>query len=181
MLLESEILFRESTSSDAITSVITGLFELALKKTWLREPAAKAICSLIISVPRFSNPQAVSEAIQHKLDKSGLVQSQDGAAILLVLHSLPKAIQPTTNKIWHHADPLHSSNIQLLTRVLKESSSEDDTVKHTGNFKGEAHFIWTFILRRYLEQSKEIIPFEKLWKPVVESNDPKLFLLGCWI
>jgi DNA polymerase phi len=172
VLLESEILFRQSTSSEAITSTITGLFELALKKTWLREPASKAICSLIISLPRFTDPQTVSKTIQHNLDESGLLQSQDGAAILLVLHSLPKELRPTANKIWHHADPLHTSNLSLLTKVLKESSSEDDTVKHTGNFKGEAHFIWMFILRRYIEKSKEIIPFERLWKTVVESISP---------
>jgi hypothetical protein len=62
-----------------------------------------------------------------------------------------------------------------LTKVLKESPSEDDAIKHTGNFKGEVHFIWMFILRRYLEQSKDIVPFEKLWKTVVESIDPESY------
>lgn len=183
VLLESEVLFRQSTSSDAITRTITGLFELALKKTWLREPASKAVCSLIISLPRFQNPQDVCKTIQLKLDESGLLQSQDGAAILLVLHSLPKELRPTTNKTWLHADPLHTSNLPLLTKVLKESPSEADTIKHTGNFKGEVHFIWMFILRRYLEQSKDIVPFEKLWKTVVESIGRKVFedLTARWI
>ena len=169
VLLESEILYRPSTSSDTITTVINGFFDLASKKTWLREPTAKAICTLIISLPRFQSPKFVSESVQQKLNESGLLQTPDGAAILLVLHTLPKELRPNTNKVWHRADPLHTSNLSLLTKVLKESSTEDDTVKHTGTFKGEAHFIWMFILRRYMEQATEMIPFEKLWKSVVES------------
>lgn len=170
MLVESEILFRPNTSSETIAIVINGFFELASKKSWLREPSAKAICSLIISLSRFQNPKSVSESVQQKLNDSGLLHSQDGAAILLILHTLPKELRPSTNKIWHHADPLHASNLSFLTKVLKESSSEDDPIKHMGTFKGEAHFIWMFILRRYMEQETEIIPFEKLWKGVVEST-----------
>ncbi len=169
MLVESEIIYRPSTSSETITRVLNGFFELASKKTWLREPTAKAISTLIISLPRFQNPISVSKYVQQKLNDSGLLHSQDGAAILLTLHTLPKELRPHTDKIWHHADPLHASNLSLLTKVLKESSGEDDTVKHTGNFKGEAHFVWMFILRRYMEKATDIIPFEKLWKAVVES------------
>ena len=174
MLVESEILYRPSTSSETIIGVLDDFFELASKKTWLREPTAKAICTLIISLPRFPNPISVSKYVQQKLNDSGLLHSQDGAAILLTFHTLPKELRPHTDKIWHHADPLHASNLSLLTKVLKASSSDDDTVKHTGNFKGEAHFVWMFILRRYMEKATDIIPFEKLWKAVVESPPPNL-------
>ena len=170
MLVESEILYRPSTSSETIIGVLDSFFELASKKTWLREPTAKAICTLIISLPRFRYPISVSKYVQQKLNDSGLLHSQDGAAILLTLHTLPDELRPHNNEIWHHADPLHAYNLSLLTKVLKESSSEDDTVKHAGNFKGEAHFVWMFILQRYMEKATDIIPLEKLWRAVVEST-----------
>ena len=176
-LIQSEILLRPTTSQEAISATIKHLVNLALKKPWLREPSSKALCSLILTFPRHKSGKEKSEEIFKKLEESGLLRSQDGAAILLALNSLPKNVKPKlSTKIWQHADPLHPSNLLLLNKVLKDISSEDDVVKSSGSFKGEPHFIWTFILQRYIENSKDIVGFKSLWGAVVEGT-----LLWVWI
>lgn len=170
-LIQSEILLRPKSSQESISAIINSLVALALKKSWLREPSSKALCSLITTLPRLNNGKHVAEEIFRKLEETGFLKSQDGAAILLALNFLPKNIKPKVSfKIWPHGDPLHVSNLSLLNKVLKDTQNEDDSVKSSGNFKSEPHFIWTFILQRYLEPSREIIGFKSLWDTVVEST-----------
>ena len=122
--------------------------------------------------PQLKGGKELGKEIFKSLEESGLLRSQDGAAILLALNSLPKHIKPkVSTKIWQHADPLHLSNLPLLNKILKDISSEDDVVKSSGSFKNEPHYIWTFILRKYLEKSKDIVGFKSLWDTVVEGMD----------
>jgi hypothetical protein len=86
------------------------------------------------------------------------------------MYNLPKSFRFSLKKVWQQGDPLHASNLLLLSKVLKEVPSEDSTTKHLGNFKGEAHFIWRFIMERYHNPSKDMINFETLWNNVVEST-----------
>lgn len=170
-LIQSEILLRPITSQEAISATIKHLVALATKKSWLREPSSKALCSLILTFPRLKNGKEKGEEVFEDLEESGLLRSQDGAAVLLALNSLPKNVKPKlSTKIWQHADPLHPSNLPRLNKVLKEISSEDDVVKSSGSFKGEPHFVWTFILQKYIEKSKDIVGFKSLWDTVVEST-----------
>lgn len=169
-LIQSEILLRPTTSQEPISATIKHLVALALKKPWLREPSSKALCSLILTFPLLKNGKEIGEEVFKNLEESGLLRSQDGAAVLLGLNSLPKNVKPKlSTKIWQHADPLHPSNLPLLNKALKDISSEDDVVKSSGSFKGEPHFIWTFILKRYLEKSNDIMGFNSLWDTVVDS------------
>ena len=169
-LIQSDILLRPSTSSEAIAKTIGSILNLALKKPWFREPSSKALCLLIRKIPRIPEGKGVAEKIYSEFEHSGLLPSQDGAAIVLTLNLLPKAFKPQmSTSIWKHANPLHSSNLALLTRVLKEIPSEDGVVKDSGNFKPEVHFIWTVILQNYVEGSKEIVGFKTFWDTVVES------------
>ena len=170
-LIKSEILLRPTTSQETISATIKHLVTLALKKPWLREPSSKALCGLILTLPLLKNGKEKGEEVFKNLEESGLLGSQDGAAILLALNSLPKKVKPKlSTKIWQHADPLHPSNLPLLNKVLKDVSSEDDIVKSSGSFKGEPHFIWTFILQKYLEKYNDIVGFKSLWDAVVEST-----------
>jgi DNA polymerase phi len=170
VLVQSEVLFRATTSPNAINKTVEDFFTLALTKSWLREPSSQALCGLISAPPNLKTAKTIAESIEAKLEASGLLSTQDGAGILLTLNVVHKDIRPTSNKVWHHGDPLHSSNLPLLTKILRETSSEEDAVKQTGgNFKGDAHFVWRLILMRYLESSKNMIKFESLWNNVVES------------
>jgi DNA polymerase phi len=146
---------------------------LALKKPWLREPAAKALCTLITVLPDTDSKRikACAEHISKSLEKGGLVQSQDGAAVILTLRSLPSTVRPKISaKIWQHADPLHPANLSLLSKVLREVQSDETSVKATGAFKSEPHFIWALILRRYVDKAKDTVAFKSLWETVVEST-----------
>jgi DNA polymerase phi len=170
VLIQSEILLRPTTSPEAVVKTVDHLFSLALTKSWLREPAFQALCGLISALPQLQNGNFVATTIQNKLEASKILQSQDGAGIALAMHNLPKNFRLASNKVWQHGDPLRSSNLVLLSKVLKEDTSEDDTIKHSGTSKGEAHFIWKFILQRYLNPSKDMIKFEALWNNVLEST-----------
>jgi DNA polymerase phi len=177
VLIQSEILLRTTTSPEAIVKTVDHLIRLALTKPWLREPALQALCGLISALPQLKNGHFVAATIQNKLEVNKILQSQDGAGIALAMFDLPKDFKISSNKVWQQGDPLHTSNLQLLSKVLKDVPSEDDTIKQSGNFKGEAHFIWKFILQRYLNPSKEMIKFTTLWNNVVESISFYLLLM----
>jgi hypothetical protein len=170
VLLESEILLRPG-SAEAISATIDHLVTLARKKRWLQEPSTKALCSLIVLIPRLQSGKSVTEEIVRKVEEGGLMPSQDGAAILLALKHLPNTPK-VSSKTWTYGDPMHSANLKQLEKVLKETPGEDDTVKSSGNFKGEPHLIWTFILSEYTEDhctSKGWEQFSHLWKAVVDG------------
>lgn len=172
-VITSKILGRTNIQSATITRVIDDLTDLALKKPWLREPATKALCTLVTILPDTDTEgiKACAEHIYQSLEKGGLVRSQDGAAVVLTLRSLPSTVRPKISaKIWQHADPLHPANLPLLSKVLREVQSDDASVKATGGFKKEPHFIWGSILQRYVDKTKDTVPFKSLWETVVEST-----------
>jgi hypothetical protein len=171
VLIESKVLLRPTTPSETINTTIKFLIELALKKPWLREPSSKVLCAFAASISQLKNGKSVAQDVVHGLDESGLIRTQDGAAIVLSLNALPKAFKPkVSSKSWQHGNPLHSSNLALFSKVLKEIPSEDDTIKTTGNFKGDIHFIWSLILERYSADAKDVVRFADLWDTVVESR-----------
>lgn len=170
-LIQSGILLRPTTSVENISTIIQQLLSLASTKPWLREPSAKAMCGLIDLLPRIDNAKVVADEICGTLDKKGLTRSQDGAAILLALGALPAKIRPRpSEKVWQHGDPLHSSNMSLLSKVLKDVPGEEDAVKESGNFKNHPHFLWTFILRKNWSEPKDAHAFQSLWDKTIEST-----------
>lgn len=164
MLIESEALFRPG-SREAMSVAIDHLVSLARKKAWLREPAAKALCGLLATLPRVRSGNPVPEEILRKVEEGGLMATQDGAAILLAVKNLGTPYQDNS-RIWVPSDPMHEANLKQFAKVLKEMPSQEDTVKSSGNFKGEPHFIWTLILRRCWDEPKD---FARLWKTVVDG------------
>ena len=179
-LIHSGILERPKTSPESISSIIQQLFSLALTKPWLREPSAKAICGLTDILPRINNAKAAAEEICRTLQKKGLVRSQDGAAILLALGALPINIRPkVSDKVWQAGNPLNPSNVILFSNVLKDVPGEEDSVKQSGNFKSQPHFIWTFILQQNWNDAKGARAFKSLWEKTVESTLEILFLANC--
>jgi DNA polymerase phi len=173
VLLESDILLRPGSQA-AISAIIDHLITLAGKKPWLREPSAKCLCQLINLIPQLHNGNSVADEIVRKVEDSGLMPSQDGAAILLALTELPEgSISVISNKTWKHGDPLHYENDTQLEKALKEISDEGDTIKSSGNFKGDPHFIWHLILQRCIRSSrsgKTSDTFEDLWRTVVDGT-----------
>ena len=169
-LLHSGILFRPYTPAEVVSAVIKHLIGLMCKKPWMREPATNELCKLIEKSPQLNNGKSIAEEIFRNVEENKLLGSQDGAAVLLALNELPKNARPKlTNKIWQHGDPLHPFNMTLLNNVLKDIPSEGDTVKQSGIFRGEPHFIWTLIQRRYAVESRETVSFKNLWDTVVGS------------
>jgi len=123
----------------------------------------------VTAIPGLAEGAPVADHLSKALDEKGLVRSQDGAAVILTLQSLPRQLRPKiSSKIWQHGDPLHPANLGLLNKVLREVHSEEDSVKSTGSFKSEPHFIWILILQRYRENGNDIVPFKTLWENVVE-------------
>ena len=155
---------------EGISTTVKHLISLASKKAWMREPSSNELCKLIEKLSQLSKGKSIAEEILHSVEQQGLLRTQDGAAILLAMSALPGNVKPKlSTKIWQHAEPLHPSNLMLLSNVLKDIPSEEDTVKQSGIFKGEPHFIWWSIQKRYEDQSKEIVSFRKLWNNVVEG------------
>jgi len=162
---------RPKTSLQNISTIIQQLFSLASIKPWLREPSAKALCGLIDLLPQSKDATDAADEICHTLERTGLIRSQDGAAILLALGALPSKIRPkASEKVWQHGDPLHPFNVSLLSKVLKDVPGEDDSIKPSGTFKSHPHFIWTFLLQKNWSAPKETQVFKSLWDKTIEST-----------
>jgi DNA polymerase phi len=178
VILKSKILVRPTTSRKAISTTINHLISLALKKPWLREPSSKALCDLITTIPHMRDGKAVAGEVFRSIEDAGLLRTQDGVGILFSLNTLPTDVKPkVSTKIWQYGNPLHPSNLALLSKVLRDIPSEDDVFKPSGNFNTEEHFVWTFILQRYREHAKDIVGFKSLWDSVVESSLSDVFNL----
>lgn len=167
--MKSGVLFRPDAPSDCISAVIDHLLDLALKKSWLREPASKGICSLISSLSQLKTGKAVAQEIADKVEAKGLARSQDGAAIFLALHSLSKALRPSS-KVWVNGDPMDISNSSLFIDVLKEMATDDDSTTKSGNAKTHPHFVWTFIVQRYAAPSSGTVKSRLILQNVVAGT-----------
>lgn len=170
ILLQSELLLRSNTPSDAVFLAITQLVQLATAKSWLREPSARVICHLITAAPRMPHGNAtIGEIVRQLNESAALSHSQEGVAILLAMDSLPTPYRQKSSKVWHHSDPLHPDNFTMLVKLLKEVPSE--TVRQTGNFNSTPPFIWNFILTRYTnnDAKQPTVSFSKLWRAVVNG------------
>jgi len=186
-LIQSDALTRPSTTTATITDTVDELIKLATKKSWLREPVATALCNLTSKLPDHPDGKHIAEKILEGLEKNSLRQTLDGVAIAMRISALPKIRRPklssTAKRLWNDLDPLHHSNAQILTRLLKDVPDETGNEnKQTGSSTGDLHFVWRLILERYLRPSKKLYKVKDLWQNVVESTSHSFTAcVGCML
>ncbi|KAJ2917228.1 hypothetical protein MD484_g3188, partial [Candolleomyces efflorescens] len=149
----------ESSSSPSFKQVIEELIALGDKKSWLRESAWFTI-GLAIDALDGSEVAWKEESVDFLLDQlfvSITLWSPEKFALTLKLQDLyperdwSKLVAPT----FKNPNLLSSSNLQTLSRILKESSIDEEGHKDpskapSGTWKPQLHFAWDVILEQLL-------------------------------
>lgn len=133
--------------------IVDLLFELAQKKSWLREACAKVLCNALVS--SVDRSQAC-KLLQRKMSENKWKNNMQSIAIMLTMQRLQNLDK----------SPLHLSNLQDLARVLKGNQEDADT----GSFTPHLHFVWQLILDVLLDQKSATASFREFWKIVVDEG-----------
>ncbi|CUM66246.1 uncharacterized protein PRCAT00003906001 [Priceomyces carsonii] len=177
-LLNSKVLFDESlVSKGDLSKFVDALISLSVAKTWLREPAMFTLCqfiSLLLNTSLESVDHICFEILE-KTNNEGLSLTTEGVAVFL---SIPKDIRDIaskkisySNETWKNWDPLSRGNLNLLAKVLKETTVEEgmdserqvNLSKQKGNWSPRVSFVWDIILERFMnpDGDKEELSIEK--------------------
>lgn len=159
------------------------IFELAIKKSWLREECGWIIYNTLehskVQVSPWGNDLA--QVAIDRLCESQMARTPEGVAIWLTTRSsFRNVILP--KQIWHCQDPLHVKNSSVLAQVMRESSygsssqtdGEDNRLQQRGMWNSRPNFAWTVILREaYLSRGEEKrLGFRSFWQVIVDGLLP---------
>jgi DNA polymerase phi len=146
---------------------VDNLIELSCLKSWIREPSLFTIFNILVQ--QGSNlPKDLIVHIFTKLDENKLSLSIEGLALYLSIPSPLRSTLPAEihfqNKTWSEYNPLHKSNISLISKVLKDvsigddsNSAEDgkDVLKKKGNWSPRLHFVWNVLVTELLKDNED--------------------------
>lgn len=119
------------------------------------------------------------EAALNGLCSHDLARSPEGVAVWLAAKDMfPKADYPA--KVWKHDDPLDTKERSSLSKIMKESSSEEDKgeskAKSSGTWNSKLHFAWDAVISRTVVSDKKKaskssrLSFSDFWTEVVDSK-----------
>jgi len=117
------------------------------------------------------------EAAMDRLCSFNLAPTPEGVAIWLAAKDMfPEANFPP--KIWKHDDPLDPKERSGLSRIMKESSSEqgegENKAKSSGVWNSKLHFAWDAVLSRTSDGSSKSksarLSFADFWLEVVDNG-----------
>jgi DNA polymerase phi len=159
------------------TKVLDLIFELAQKKPWLREECGWIIYRCVYDLSSRNMDAKFVEAAVERLCSYGLAASPEGVAIWLAAKDMfPNANFP--NKTWKHDDPLDPKERGSLSKIMKESSSEqgegENKSKSSGVWNSKLHFAWEAVMSRTSDGSSKSksarLSFADFWLEVVDNG-----------
>lgn len=147
-----------SLNAHFVVNFMGELVQVALSKTWIREPCLFTLFQVVEKLSPFLNDTVCIESIFKLLDDNKLSLTNEGLAIyLFLIHLCPgtsKFIKKSgllksleLNSQWKNNDPLTKGNLPTLSAVLKDVSPvEDSGLKQKGSWAPRLHFVWNIIL-----------------------------------
>ncbi|KAI9767468.1 MAG: DNA-directed DNA polymerase [Geoglossum simile] len=178
-LIKSSILFLQTSPLDHWIQVLDLIFELAKKKTWLREECGWIVYDALPAISEIGMGTKFLQVTVDRLCANGLAKTPEGVAIWLYIYRHdPKVEFPGTP--WRHKNPLDSSNITTLAKVLKEAppqeedaNGEEVTSGQKGSWNSKLHFAWNVVLSEICSSECSIVkaasPFRGFWQSVVDG------------
>ncbi|EEB06994.1 DNA polymerase phi [Schizosaccharomyces japonicus yFS275] len=169
----AKVLERKSCTYEDCKRVIDLLVQLSQKRNWLRETCFYVLCAIVEQVPNFDFGTKVVEAMNELLQNVNISKTPDGVALYLALQKLPSNFTtiPIPNAGWTPEHPLHKSNLATLSKVMRQSDTEEHA--QTGVWSKKLHLAWTYILAVFDDTSaapKDIASFDDLWKVVIDEG-----------
>ncbi|KAJ6113902.1 hypothetical protein N7523_007219 [Penicillium sp. IBT 18751x] len=176
-IIKSNVLFNPSLPFEHWTKVIEVVFELAQKKPWLREECGWIIYRCVYDLSAREMDTKFVEAALARLCEYSLAATPEGVAIWLAAKDMfPTAKFPS--KTWKHDDPLDPKERGSLSKIMKESSSEQEEgkAKSSGVWNSKLHFAWDAVLSRTGDGSSKSkdkharLSFADFWLEVVDNG-----------
>lgn len=154
--LFSQIFTENGSVSQFSVRFMDELAQLAIRKTWLREPCLFTLFRTTEKLLPFIDAKTI-EAVYLLLDQYQLTLTNEGLAIyLLFLQNAPSESAAAAStlvlgaKCWKSNDPLARGNLPLLSQVLRSSNVspelEDTASARVTNWNPRLHFVWDIIL-----------------------------------
>ncbi|MCJ1436894.1 DNA-directed DNA polymerase [Xylographa pallens] len=174
-IIKSGILSLPDSSVAQWERVLYLIFELAKKKSWLREECGWVLCAALKDPHTMDSAHV--EVLFEKLDSAGLTKTPEGVGLWITAQqAYPDVKYP--RHVWHHGNPLHRKEKATLARILKETSTSHDAngtakkASQRGTWTSRLHFSWDIVFQALLEDRPKQLAFPDLW---VEAVDNGLF------
>lgn len=188
-IIKSSILFESEVDIDQWERILNLVYEIAKKKTWLREECGWVLVGSLPSLSKETNGIGYARILLEKLHTSALAKTPEGVAIWIAAsRAFPEVQKP--KGVWHHDDPLNRKESSKLALILKEASTTESSkdgkpkVAQKGTWTPKVHFAWSIVLSTLLEtrvataasHSKQLT-FANLWANAVDSTSQRVALL----
>lgn len=159
------------------------LAQLAIRKTWLREPCLFTLFQTVQKLLPFADSRTIG-SIFSLLDQYQLTLTNEGLAVyLLVLHTGAINNQSIcasfslSSKGWKSNDPLARGNLPLLSQVLRDSTvsqNEEESIPSlspkASNWNPRLHFVWDILLPIIMQERQNSLGAAGKGKPVSKKR-----------
>ncbi|MCJ1281727.1 DNA-directed DNA polymerase [Xylographa opegraphella] len=174
-IIKSGILSLPEPSLAHWKRVLDLIFDLAKKKSWLREECGWVLCAALKDSHTINSTYV--EVLFQRLDSAGLTKTPEGVGLWITAQqAYPDSKYP--KHVWHHGNPLHRKEKASLARILKETSTNHDTdgkakkTSQRGTWTSRLHFSWDIVFQALLKDHPKQLAFSDLW---IEAVDNGLF------
>jgi DNA polymerase phi len=176
-LIKSSTLFLQASPLDHWIQVLNLVFELAKKKTWLREECGWIVYDALPAIPASDAGNVFFQATIDRLCANGLAKTPEGVAIWLYIRRHNPNVE-LPGSPWRHNNPLDRSNLTTLAKVMKETpppeegvGGEEMTSGQKGSWNSKLHFAWNVVISELCDSDtvKTTGLFREFWQSVVDG------------
>ncbi|KAI9761688.1 MAG: hypothetical protein M4579_000922 [Chaenotheca gracillima] len=179
-IVDSDVLFAPTTSSEYQDLYVTRILELAKKKSWLREECGWILFKALRASPEGAEGERFAKTMINDICERDFAHTPEGVAVWLsVLARYPEVHLPKAP--WHHRDPLHPKNMTTLPAVMKESSQRGESndevrpERQRGMWSSKPHFSWDVLFDRLNKSAQtdtkaKTVSFQDFWCATVDNS-----------
>ncbi|KAI9886226.1 MAG: hypothetical protein M1823_001961 [Watsoniomyces obsoletus] len=179
-ILDSRMLLQAYRYDHHWTLMLDTIFELASKKSWLREECGWIVTEFIKSCDVHPYTQDLAKAVIDRLCANKMALTPEGVAIWLTVQDLPVEVLLPAQP-WQNRDPLDPDNLDQLAGVMRDVPMVEDAVtgkndagqSSRGIWSARPNFAWMLVLDRWYREAtdtKGFLFFSRFWTRVVDEN-----------
>ncbi len=160
------------------------VFELASKKSWLREECGWIIHRLVKDCHLRPSTKELAETVIERLCAHKMALTPEGVAIWMTVQDLHVDVT-LPKRPWQHQDPLHSSNLDQLAGVMRDAPMGENAATEEsqssppsrGVWNARPNIAWMMVLDKYYqgERQRRPVKFSRFWTRAVDGRS---FLRG---
>ena len=177
-------MFQPSIGLEAWSSILDIVYDLAKKKSWLKEECGFILFNSI-QILKGKDPK-YAQLIIDKLQANGFSKTPQGLAVWIGAQAeFPSIDFP--QGVWHHQDPLNRKERSKLARILMEApavnlphNENESEVAAKGAWTTKLQFAWDVILAELLNirpqglqkntKPAKRIRFAEFWEECIDSK-----------